>query len=177
MVEPRGDGAQTTSIDNPILSSPYAQPDRHYEVGQNGPTGVIKDGRRPSESWIPIAVAKKGKKGEPVQETIDFDITGERRERNDLESADEVGFARDFETWWTGRQRGTRYAEVARDLRNDAAHDVYEKAPDGPRWRMRLGNRQPIFLDEFTNGYVGELDELEFLIARAEQLAGAAAVR
>jgi hypothetical protein len=94
-----------------------------------------------------------------------------------LESAEEVAFARDFENWWTGRQRGTRYAEVARDLRNDAAHDVYEKAPDGPRWRMRLGNRQPIFLDEFANGHVGELDELEALVARAEALAGAAAVR
>lgn len=94
-----------------------------------------------------------------------------------LERAGEVGFAHDFETWWTGRQRGTRYAEVARDLRNDAAHDVYEKAPDGPRWRMRLGNRPPVFLDEFTNGYVRELDELELLVARAEQLAGAAAVR
>jgi hypothetical protein len=66
---------------------------------------------------------------------------------------------------------------VARDLRNDAAHDVYEKAPHGPRWRMRVGNRQPIFLDEFTNGYLGELGELELLIARAEQLASAAAVR
>lgn len=95
----------------------------------------------------------------------------------DLESADELGFARDFETWWTGRQRGTRYAEVARDLRNDAAHDVYEKAPDGPRWRMRLGNSRPIFLDQFTRGYVGELNELELLIARAEQLAGESAVR
>jgi type III restriction enzyme len=78
------DGQQATSIDNPILNSPYAEPSRHYEVGPNGPTGVIKDGRRPSESWIPIAVAKKGKKGEPVQETIDFDVTGERRERNEL---------------------------------------------------------------------------------------------
>ena len=84
MVEPRGDGRQTTSIDNPILNSPYEQPDRHYEVGPNGPTGEIKDGRRPSESFIPIAVSKKGKKGEPVQETIDFDVTGERREQNTL---------------------------------------------------------------------------------------------
>lgn len=65
------DGGQATSIDNPILSSPYAPPSRHYEVGQNGPTGVTKDGRRPSESWIPIAVARKGHKGEPTQETID----------------------------------------------------------------------------------------------------------
>lgn len=45
---------------------------------------MIKDGRRPSESWIPIAVAKKGKSGAPVQEQIDFGVTGERRERNEL---------------------------------------------------------------------------------------------
>src|SRR5437868_200976 len=102
MVERRGDGAQTTSIDNPILNSPYAQPDRHYEVGQNGPTGVIKDGRRPSESWIPIAVAKKGKKGEPVQETIDFDVTGERRERNEL--INEI--RRDVAKWRSDGQYG-----------------------------------------------------------------------
>lgn len=86
-----------------------------------------------------------------------------------LESAAEVAFARDFETWWTGRQRGTRYAEMARDLRNDAAHDVYEKAPEGPRWRMRIGNRQPIPLDEFATGYARELDELEELIRRVEE--------
>ena len=51
-----------TSIDNPILNSPYEPPDRHYEVGPHGPTGEIKDGRRPSESFIPIAIAKKGKR-------------------------------------------------------------------------------------------------------------------
>ena len=67
MVEPRGDGPTAPSIDNPILNSPYDPPDRHFELGPNGPTGVIKDGRRPSESFIPIAVAKKGKKGEPVR--------------------------------------------------------------------------------------------------------------
>lgn len=93
------------------------------------------------------------------------------------ESGVEVAFARDFESWWTGRQRGTRYAEMARDLRNDAAHDVYEKGPDGLRWRMRVGNRQPIFLDVFANGYMGELAELAALVARAEELAGAAAAR
>ena len=95
MLESRRDPRQATSIDNPILNSPYAQPDRHYEVGPNGPTGVIKDGRRASESWIPIAVARKGKKGEPVQETIDFDVTGERRERNELIN----DIRRDVEKW------------------------------------------------------------------------------
>ena len=48
------------------------------------------------------------------------------------ESAEEQAFARQFGNWWTGRDRGTRYGEVARDLRNDASHDVYYKAPDGP---------------------------------------------
>jgi hypothetical protein len=86
------------------------------------------------------------------------------------ERAEEEAFAREFETWWTGRQRGTRYAEIARDLRNDAAHDVYEKAPDGPRWRMRIGNRQPVALDDFARGFLHELDELEALVSRAEEL-------
>ena len=73
----------TGTIDNPILNSPYEQPDRHYEVGPQGPTGEIKDGRRPSESFIPIAVAKKGKKGDArFRRQIDFDVTGERREKN-----------------------------------------------------------------------------------------------
>ena len=102
MVEPSPEGPQAASIDNPILNSPYAPPDRHYEVGQNGPTGVIKDGRRPSESWIPIAVAKKGKKGAPVQEQIDFDVTGERRERNEL--INEI--RRDVAKWRSDGQYG-----------------------------------------------------------------------
>jgi type III restriction enzyme len=75
----------TTTIDNPILNSPYEQPDRYYEIGPQGPTGDIKDGRRPSESFIPIAITRKGrKKGDSEQEIFDFDATGERRKKNDL---------------------------------------------------------------------------------------------
>ena len=51
------------SIDNPILNPPYEQPDQHFEIGTNGPTGQIKDGRRPSESFIPIAITRKGRRG------------------------------------------------------------------------------------------------------------------
>jgi type III restriction enzyme len=74
------------TIDNPILNSPYNQPDRYYEIGANGPTGQIRDGRRPSESWVPIAVTKKGRKGKhaDAQLEIDLDATGERRKPNDL---------------------------------------------------------------------------------------------
>jgi type III restriction enzyme len=43
------------SIAKPILNSPYDPPERHFEVDPHGPTGEIKVGRRPSESFIPIA--------------------------------------------------------------------------------------------------------------------------
>jgi hypothetical protein len=85
---------------------------------------------------------------------------------------EERAFARDFEAWWMRPVERTRYAQVARELRNDAAHDVYEKALDSPRWRMRLERRPPIPLDEFLAGYLRELAELEARVERAEELAG-----
>ncbi len=88
----------TTAIDNPILNSPYEQPDRYYEVGPKGPTGGIRDGRRPSESFIPIAMSKKGKDAEQVE--FDFDATGERRQRNTLIN----DLRRDVERWRRGGQ-------------------------------------------------------------------------
>jgi len=39
---------------------------------------MVLPGRRPSESFIPIPVSKKGK-AEVEQTSMDFDITGERR--------------------------------------------------------------------------------------------------
>jgi type III restriction enzyme len=39
------DGAgMTETIENPILNSPYERPDRYYEIGPNGPTGMIRGG-------------------------------------------------------------------------------------------------------------------------------------
>lgn len=73
----------TADLSNPILNSPYDPPEAHFEIGENGPTGVILPGRRPSESFIPVPPTKKGRKGSAgVEElTLDvFDATGERRE-------------------------------------------------------------------------------------------------
>ncbi|MGI8700135.1 MAG: hypothetical protein ACR2JU_02840 [Nocardioidaceae bacterium] len=76
---------EAASIDNPILNSPYQQPDQHFEIGPYGPTGEVRKGRRPSESFVPIAVSRKGRQaGQQIE--IDFDLTGERRERNTLTS-------------------------------------------------------------------------------------------
>ncbi|HEX5593862.1 MAG TPA: DEAD/DEAH box helicase family protein [Solirubrobacterales bacterium] len=68
-------------LSNPILNSPFDPPERHFELGERGPTGEIKQGRRPSESFIPVSRPTKGS-GE--QQALDFDPTGERLEQNSL---------------------------------------------------------------------------------------------
>ncbi|MCV7407955.1 BPTD_3080 family restriction endonuclease [Mycobacterium marseillense] len=98
----------TGQIDNPVINAPYDPPARHFVIGPHGPTGEIKDGRRPSESFIPIAKAKKG--GKPAQQEIDFDLTGERRQRNSLIN----DLRRDVDLW---RQRGyERVTPISRKL-------------------------------------------------------------
>jgi type III restriction enzyme len=95
----------TADISNPILNSPYAAPERYFELGLHGPTGDIRDGRRPSESFIPVPSSRKG---QGVQETLDFDVTGERREENSLIN----DIRREVERWrannWNGVTPYTR---------------------------------------------------------------------
>lgn len=74
--------AESSSIDNPILNGPFDPPAQFFEIGPSGPTGVVLDGRRPSESWIPVPRARKGRRVAETQELFDFDATGERREQN-----------------------------------------------------------------------------------------------
>ena len=84
----------TTDLSNPILNSPYDPPSQHYAIGSQGPTGEIVDGRRASESFIPIAIAKKGKAS---QGSLDL-AAGERTEKNQL--INEI--RRDLEKWRMG---------------------------------------------------------------------------
>jgi len=85
-------------LGNPILNSPYLAPEAYFEVGPSGPTGAIIPGRRPSESFIPVAPQKKGRKG-VVQVALDFDLTGERREVNSL--INDIRYQVDL---WRGRR-------------------------------------------------------------------------
>lgn len=77
----RAGNVTQADLSNPILNSPFGPPERHFELGVKGPTGEVRTGRRPSESFIPIA---KSKKGAAKQEILDFDPTGERLEQNSL---------------------------------------------------------------------------------------------
>jgi type III restriction enzyme len=76
------------SLANPILNSPYDPPGEHFVLGPHGPTGEVKLGRRPSESFIPVPLGRRRRGAAPEppaeQEALDFDITGERREINSL---------------------------------------------------------------------------------------------
>lgn len=71
-------------MDNPILNSPYEPPAAHFVLGPNGPTGEIKDGRRRSESFVPVPSGRRSGRDANEQQDLDFDLTGERREVNTL---------------------------------------------------------------------------------------------
>jgi type III restriction enzyme len=92
-------------LSNPILNSPFDPPERHFELGERGPTGEIKEGRRPSESFVPVP---KPSKGSGEQQALDFDATGERLEQNSLIN----DIRREVERWrasnWNGVTPFTR---------------------------------------------------------------------
>jgi len=100
----------TADLSNPILNSPFDPPERHFEIGLHGPTGRILDGRRPSESFIPIPATKKNMS---IQEAFDFDSTGERREVNTLIN----DIRREVERW-----RGMNWSGVTPYTRKLLAH-------------------------------------------------------
>ena len=147
----------TGSIDNPILSSPYEQPDRHYVIGPQGPTGEIREGRRPSESFIPIAVTVKGKRSADgsEQQGFDFDVTHERREKNSLIN----DIRREVDRWrmsgeypgvtpisrkllqhWADESRENRVIFAQREAAETAIFlaEVAGRVPGWTDWRKRL---------------------------------------
>lgn len=142
----------STPIDNPILNSPYEQPDRHYVIGPQGPTGEIKDGRRPSESFVPIAVSKKGKKGGDgsEQEGFDFDATHERREKNSLIN----DLRRDVDKW----RRDGQYAGVTPISRKLLQHWADPDRENRVIFAQREAAETAIFLTEVAGRHAPYAD-------------------
>jgi type III restriction enzyme len=88
-------------LGNPIVNSPYGPPECHFEIGPHGPTGALRPGRRPSESYVPVPPGRKAR-NRPAQQELDFDVTGERREVNSLIN----DIRRQVERWRTGNWNG-----------------------------------------------------------------------
>lgn len=59
-------------IDNPIINSPYRAPTRHFAFDNDGITGEIAEGRRPSAYFIPVPKARK----HAVQAELDLSELG-----------------------------------------------------------------------------------------------------
>jgi type III restriction enzyme len=93
-------------LSNPIINSPYEPPSAHFEIGPQGPTGVLLPGRRPSESFVPVPASRKRMAAD--QQALDFDATGERRETHTLIN----DIRREVERWrasnWNGVTPYTR---------------------------------------------------------------------
>lgn len=134
-------------LSNPILNSPFDVPDQHFEIGRDGPTGVIIPGRRPSESFVPIRLPKRGQE----QAELDFDATAERIERNTLIN----DIRREVELW---RARG--YAGVTPYTRKLLEH--WKAAPpdrdDPVFFCQREAAETAIFLTEVAGRHGATAD-------------------
>jgi type III restriction enzyme len=137
---------------NPILNGPYTQPDRHYLIGPQGPTGEIRDGRRPSESFIPIAVTTKGSKGKDGSEQveIDFDVTGERRQKNELINQ----IRADVDKW----RMGGHYGGVTPITRKLLQHWADPDRQNRVIFAQREAAETAIFLTEVAGRHHGYAD-------------------
>jgi type III restriction enzyme len=95
------------TLSDPVLNGPYDPPTRYFEIGPQGPTGAVLDGRRPSESFLPIAKTRKRGKiaaaNPSSQGELEFELTGERVDKNKLIN----DLRREVELW-----RGRRYPHV-----------------------------------------------------------------
>lgn len=151
-------------IENPVLNSPYGEPREHFVIDDNGhPTGATAPGRRPSQSFVPIAAQRKGRGRKAVQEALDFG-TGERIETNDL--VNEV--RRDVTKWrmsgkyphvtpisrkllthWADESRDNRVLFCQREAAETAIFLVEVAGRHGyTDWRRRLASTN----DEFNRG-------------------------
>ncbi|MBJ7900809.1 MAG: restriction endonuclease subunit R [Cyanobacteria bacterium RI_101] len=67
-------------IENPILNSPFEEPQRHFRFNEDGITDEIAEGRRRSHYFIPIAQPKK--RGKQMEIPLGDAWTRERVEEN-----------------------------------------------------------------------------------------------
>lgn len=77
------------TIENPILNSPFREPERHFHINDDGVTDERVPGRRPSSFLIPIPPPKKAKKKVVTDLLPSFD-PGPREERKLAEHINEL---------------------------------------------------------------------------------------
>jgi type III restriction enzyme len=68
-----------TYIEEPILNTPFREPDRHFRFDDDGITNEVEEGRRPSSYFVPIPQPKRKSK----QLLLDAEWTRDRIEENE----------------------------------------------------------------------------------------------
>ena len=95
-----------TDISNPIINSPYEPPERTSRSARTGRPARSFPAVAPASRSFPCQSARKGRQA--VQQALDFDLTGERREPNTLIN----DIRREVERWrannWNGVTPYTR---------------------------------------------------------------------
>jgi len=67
-------------IQNPVINSPFSEPALHFEFGDRGITGVIKEGRRQSSYFVPIPHGRR----QTAQLSLEAEWTKDRLRDNEL---------------------------------------------------------------------------------------------
>ncbi|ROP43269.1 BPTD_3080 family restriction endonuclease [Pseudokineococcus lusitanus] len=136
-----------SATDNPILGSPYDIPSRHWRLDDRG--GIQDDvvqGRRRSESWVPVPRPRKRKVS--GQTELELHRTDERRERNDqvdrIRQVVDLWRRRDYphvtETtgrllrYWADPERSNRVLFAQREAAETAIYIAEAAARDGNDW-------------------------------------------
>ncbi|WP_329176821.1 BPTD_3080 family restriction endonuclease [Streptomyces sp. NBC_01477] len=76
-----------TAIEQPIINSPFHEPTKHWQLDERGqPSGEQAEGRRRSETWMPVPRARKGRKVAQgvFQDDLFFDGIIEERKGQDV---------------------------------------------------------------------------------------------
>src|SRR6266480_3281169 len=67
-------------IQNPVINSPFTEPQRHFEFGDRGITGKIDQGRRQSSYFVPIPHGRR----QTAQLSLEAEWTKDRLRDNEL---------------------------------------------------------------------------------------------
>lgn len=156
MSRERGDLSVTANaLTNPILNSPYDVPSRHFEVGPTGPTGTVIESRRPSESYIPVAPVRKGRRrGTDQSIQLALALTHEQVQPNSL-----INELRKEVALWRNR----RYDGVTPTTRKLLEHWADENRENRILFAQREAAETAIFLAEVSGRRQGYRDWREQL--------------
>ena len=67
-------------IKNPVINSPFSEPQRHFKFDEQGITNEIVEERRRSEYFIPIPKSKRQVKGQTYPKEIHYEMPWENQE-------------------------------------------------------------------------------------------------